>query len=211
VLSRRFDLPVAALAWLGGFAWVAWRGSWAPLALLAALAAARLVAADAGTRSLLAPRGSTLPLAAAGAVAMLGATYGGYAVLSGLVPALAPATAGLYGLLHAGGYGRLPLAALVVAISACEEVVWRGRWLDAAERASGTRALTAPAAARTLSVALLYGACHLSSGSLLLGVLAAACGFAWGLLRVAGRSLWPAILVHAAWDLAVLVVWPLTG
>jgi len=59
------------------------------------------------------------------------------------------------------------------------------------------------------AVAFLYGAASLASGSLLLGVLAAGCGFTWGLLRVVSRSLWPAVLTHAAWDLAVLVVWPL--
>ena len=34
-MSRRLDLPVAALAWTGGFAWVRWEGSWVPLAVLA--------------------------------------------------------------------------------------------------------------------------------------------------------------------------------
>jgi membrane protease YdiL (CAAX protease family) len=28
---------------------------------------------------------------------------------------------------------------------------------------------------------------------------------------VVGRSLWPAVLTHAAWDLAVLVAWPLVS
>jgi hypothetical protein len=41
------------------------------------------------------------------------------------------------------------------------------------------------------------------------GACAAGCGCTWGLLRAAGRSLWPAVLTHAAWDLAVLVLWPL--
>jgi membrane protease YdiL (CAAX protease family) len=208
-MSRRLDLPIAALAWLGGFAWVAWRGSWAPLAVLAGLAAARLLASDPATRRLLVPRGSAPTLAAGGAVVMIGGTYGLYALLARVIPSLASDTAALYGVLNAGGYGRLQLAALVVAVSACEEVIWRGRWLDEAERRCGNRWLSGPAAARTLGAAVVYGACHLSSGSLLLALLAAGCGLAWGLLRVAGRSLWPAMLGHAAWDLAVLVAWPL--
>lgn len=124
-------------------------------------------------------------------------------------PALLVATTELYGVLHAGGYGRIALATLVVVISACEEIVWRGRPLEEAELRSGTHPLTPAATAQVLLVALLYGACHLTSGSFLLALLAAACGLAWGLLRVAGRSLWPSILAHAAWDLAVLVAWPL--
>ena len=209
LMSRRLDLPAAALAWLGGFAWVHWKGSWLPLSVLAALGAARLFLADPGTRRLLVPRRSALALAAAGAVAMVGATYALYGLLASVLPALPVATAGLYGVLHAEGYGRISLAALVVFVSACEEVVWRGRPLEEAELRPGARLRIVAATARVLVVALLYGACHLTSGAPLLALVAASCGLAWGLLRVAGRSLWPSILAHAAWDLAILVAWPL--
>ena len=208
-MSRRLDLPAAALAWLGGFAWVHWKGSWGPLAVLAVLGAARLLLVHPGTRRLFVPRRSTLALAAASTVAMVGATYALYGGLARVFPALPVATTELYGVLHAGGYGRISLAALVVIISACEEIVWRGRPLEEAELRSGTQPLTLAATEQVLWVALLYGACHLTSGSVLLALLAAACGLAWGLLRVAGRSLWPPILAHAAWDLAILVAWPL--
>jgi membrane protease YdiL (CAAX protease family) len=209
LMSHRLDLPIAALAWLGGFAWVHWKGTWGPLAVLAVLGAARLLLADPGTRRLLVPRRSTLALAAAGAVAMVGATYALYGPLGRVFPALPVATTELYGVLRAGGYGRISLAALVVIISACEEIVWRGRPLEEAELRPRTHPLTPAASAKVLSVALLYGACHLTSGSYLLALIAAACGLAWGLLRVAGLSLWPSILAHAAWDLAILVAWPL--
>ncbi len=194
------------MAWLSGFAWVQWKGSWTPLAALALLAAVRLVLTDPETRRLLLPRASTVPLAAAGALVMVGGTYGLYAVLVEVVPSLADATAGLYGVLNAGGSGPLALAIQVTPIAACEEVVWRGRSLGPPP-ARGT--VDAAAVRRAALAALLYGACHATSGSLLLVLVALACGLAWGLLRIAGRSLWPAILVHAAWDLAVLVVWPL--
>jgi hypothetical protein len=144
-MSRRLDLPAAALAWLGGFAWVHWRGSWGPLAVLAMLGAARLLLADPGTRRLLAPRRSTMALAAVSAVAMVGTTYALYGPLARVFPALPVATTELYGVLHAGGYGRISLATLVVVISACEEIVWRGRPLEEAELRSGTHPLT-PAA-----------------------------------------------------------------
>jgi membrane protease YdiL (CAAX protease family) len=140
---------------------------------------------------------------------MVGATYALYGPLARAFPALPGATAELYDVLRAGGYGRISLAALVVVMSACEEIVWRGRPLEGAELRSGTHPLTLAATAKVSWVALLYGACHLTFGSYLLALLAAACGLAWGLLRVAGRSLWPSILAHAAWDLAILVAWPL--
>jgi len=206
-MSPRLDLPIAVAAWLLGFAWVGRTGSWTPLAILAVLAAARLVLGDPGTRRLLAPGAGALLLGVAGAAALIGVTHGLYRPLAAIFPALPAATRGLYGLLNAAGYRPLELGALVLLISVCEEVIWRGRTLAGA--AAGPRRLDGRALARVAAVALLYGGASLASGSILLGAVATGCGFAWGLLRVAGRSLWPAILAHAAWDLAILVARPL--
>jgi membrane protease YdiL (CAAX protease family) len=208
-MSPRLDLPIAVACWLLGFAWVGIAGSWGPLAVLASLAAARLVLWDPGTRRLLRPRAGPLALGAAGGVAMAAATYGLYRVLVPVLPALPGATRDLYGVLNSAGYHPLALGALVVVVSFCEEVVWRGRPLADVEAGPDRPPLNGRALARVAAVAILYGAASLASGSLLLGALAAGCGFTWGLLREAGRSLWPAVLTHAIWDLAVLVVWPL--
>jgi len=94
-------------------------------------------------------------------------------------------------------------------LSLCEVFVWRGRPLSDAADATASDPLHGRAVARLAAVALLYEAATLASRSLLLGAVAAGCGFSWGLLRIAGRSLWPAVLTHAAWDLTVVVVWPL--
>jgi len=206
-MSPRLDLPIAASAWLTGFLWVRLTGSWTLLAVLAALGAARLVLGDPETRRLLGPPAGGLRLGAAGAAALIGATYGLYQLLAAAFPALPGATRALYGVLNAAGYRPAALGALVLLVSACEEVVWRGRPLSGA--AAGRRRLDGTAVARVAAVALLYGAASLTSGSLLLAALSVGCGFTWGLLRVAGRSLWPAILAHAAWTLAVLVARPL--
>jgi membrane protease YdiL (CAAX protease family) len=209
-MSPRLDLPIAVLAWVVGFAWVGRAGSWLPLAALAVLAASRLVACDAGTRQLLRPRPAALVLGAGGGAVMVALTYALYWPMSAALPALPPATRALYDVLNAVGYRPVALAGLVLAVSACEEVVWRGRPLAAAAAAAGSRRLTWTAVGRVAVLAVLYGSAHLASGSLLLACLAAGCGLAWGLLRVTGRSLWPAIVTHAAWDLAILVAWPLT-
>lgn len=206
-MSRRLDLPIAAIAWLAGFAWLGWRGSWGPTGVLAAICAARLLVADPATRRLLVPTSRAIALAALAAVAMIAATYAAYAVAARVFAGLLPATGTLYVVLHAGGYGRAALAAIIVAIAACEEIVWRGRLLGPDARPA-SRGAGAP---RVVAVAILYGACHLTSGSLLLAFVAAACGACWGFLRVAGRSLWTSIVVHVGWDLAVLVLWPLAG
>jgi membrane protease YdiL (CAAX protease family) len=208
-MSPRLDLPIAVACWLLGFAWVRLAGSWTPLAILAVLAAGRLALGDPGTRRLLRASAGSLVLGAAGGVAMVGATYGLYRALVPLFPALPGATRGLYGLLDAAGYRPAALGALVVLLSFCEELVWRGRPLSDPAAESGAGPVHGRAVARVAMVALLYGAASLASGSLLLAAIATGCGLGWGLLRVAGRSLWPAVLTHAAWDLAVLVVWPL--
>jgi membrane protease YdiL (CAAX protease family) len=207
-MSPRLDLPIALAAWLLGFAWIGLTGSWTLLVLLAVLAAGRLVAGDPATRRLLRLDGRAAGLGLAGGGAMVAATYAGHGLLAGAFPPFAGATRGLYALLNAEGYRPPALAALILLVATCEEVIWRGRALEPAG-GSGAR-LSGPALARAAAAAALYGAATLASGSLLLGALALACGLAWGLLRTAGRSLWPAILAHATWDLAVLVVWPLT-
>ena len=208
-MSPRLDLPLAVAAWMLGFLWIGLRGSWVPLALMAVLLAARLALADAETRRLLRPTGEGLLLGLVGAALLIGATYGLYRPFTALLPWLPGATRGLYGLLNAGGHPPAALAFLVLVMSVSEEVVWRGRTLSGAESAAGSRRLDGRALARVAAVGLLYGAASLSSGSLVLFALSAGCGISWGLLRVAGRSLWPAILAHAAWDLTVLVGWPI--
>lgn len=208
-MSPRLDLPIAVVVWLVGFAWVAIAGSWLPLAAMAALAAGRLVAGDAGTRELLVPRQRALALGVATAAAMIVGTYAMYAALARAFPGLAPATHSLYAVLNAEGYRSGALAALVLVMAACEEIVWRGRPLTGAGDAMRSHRLGWPVVARVAGVAILYGSVHVASTSLLLGGLAAGCGFLWGLVRVGGRSLWAAIVTHAAWDLAILVAWPL--
>ncbi len=209
-MSRRLDLVVASIGWIAGFTWVGLRGSWGPLAAVAMLCAARLLVADPVTRRLLVPTSTAIGLALLGAGAMIAATYVSYPLLARAAPSLLRATDRLYVLLHAGGYGRVALPAMIVAVATCEEIVWRGRPLEADQRRQ-SREGGAPRVGRVVSIGLLYGACHLASGSVLLAAIAAGCGIWWGMLRVAGRSLWTSVLVHVAWDLAVLVLWPLAS
>jgi membrane protease YdiL (CAAX protease family) len=206
-MSPRLDLPIAAAAWLLGFWWIGRAGTWTPLLVLAVAAAVRLVAGDPVTRRLLRPGWSGLVLGVAGAAGVVATTYGLFGPLGALFPGLTGATRDLYRVLNAAGSSRATLGAMVVIMSVCEEVVWRGRTLAAGAGDAGR--LDGPAVARVAVLALCYGAASLTSGSLVLFALSTGCGFAWGLLRVAGRSLWPAILAHAAWDLAVLVGCPL--
>jgi membrane protease YdiL (CAAX protease family) len=207
-MSPRLDLPLAVAAWLLGFLWIGQRGSWTLLVVLALLVAARLAAGDPETRRLLRPSRGGLALGLGGAALLVGATYGLFGPLGRLLPGLPGSTRGLYGLLNSAGYPPAGLALLVLVMSFAEEVAWRGRPLSGAS--AGTGRPGAGALLRVLLVGLLYGAASLTAGSPVLFALSAGCGIAWGLLRVLGRSLWPAIVAHALWDLAVLVGWPLS-
>ena len=68
-MSRRFDLPIALLAWCAGFAWVARFGSWLPLAGAALIAAVRLLSSDPATRRLLRPTARLTAIGLGGGVA----------------------------------------------------------------------------------------------------------------------------------------------
>jgi membrane protease YdiL (CAAX protease family) len=58
-------------------------------------------------------------------------------------------------------------------------------------------------------VALVYGMAHAASGNLMLVLAAMVCGVFWGAMYYFGRSLWLNIISHAAWDLAIFVLFPL--
>ena len=201
------DLPVAVAVWLIGLGWVARTGNWTPLAVAAVAAAGRLIAHDPSTRSLLAPNRAALALGAAGGAAMIAATYLLYPPLARAVPGLASGTRSLYALLDAGALHPTVLAAVLVLVATSEEVLWRGRLLVTA---NGDVAPSGRAAqlGRAVAFAALYGAAHGASGSPLLAGVAFLCGCAWGLLRLASGSLWPPVIAHALWDVAVLVLWP---
>lgn len=207
-MSPRLDLPLALAAWLAGLVWLRASGSFLPLALLSVTAAARLVAGDGATRRLLRPTaGATLAGVAVGA-ASLAATYALYPALAGIWPELSASVHGLYRMLAGGPDGRLLLLAVVGAVGAAEEIVWRGRLL------AGREGSAAPAArSRRLAAAAgltgVYAAVHLASGSRLLPLAALVCGLGWAALRVATGSLWASLVAHLTWSSAVLVLRPL--
>ena len=59
-----------------------------------------------------------------------------------------------------------------------------------------------------LSVAV-YALVHVWSFNFMLIAAAAVCGGFWGLMFLATRRLWPCILSHAVWDVAILLLWPI--
>jgi membrane protease YdiL (CAAX protease family) len=106
-------------------------------------------------------------------------------------------------------YGRRaqadPIAigiALFVWIGPGEELVWRGFVQHRlAERFGAWRGY--------LFAALLYAGVHVWSFNLMLVLAALLCGLLWGALYSHFRSLWPGLISHAVWDLAIFVLLPL--
>jgi CAAX protease family protein len=207
-LSPRLDLPLALAAWFIGFGWLAVAGTFVPLALVVLAVAARLVAGDPGTRRLLRPTtGSTIAGVAVGAASAL-ATYLCYPAAASAWPELSASVHGLYRMLEGGPVGRSSLLLVVCCVGAAEEIVWRGRMLEAPLGTAGTP--RGPAGlASVAAITGVYAAVHLASGSRLLPFAALVCGLGWASLRVATRSLWAPVVAHLTWSSAVLVVRPL--
>jgi len=91
---------------------------------------------------------------------------------------------------------------LVFWIGPCEEIFWRGflqrRLVDRLGPVPGW-----------IVAALMYSAVHLWTMNAMLLIAAFVCGLFWGLMMWKFRSLWPGIISHAAWDLAIFVLFPL--
>jgi uncharacterized protein len=92
--------------------------------------------------------------------------------------------------------------ALLFWIGPGEEIFWRGfvqhRLTQSFGGWRGTLAATA-----------LYAGVHAWAGNAMLLLAALVCGLFWGALYARTRSLWPGIISHAAWDVAIFVLFPL--
>ncbi|MHB8416485.1 MAG: CPBP family glutamic-type intramembrane protease [Myxococcales bacterium] len=188
------DLLLAGFAWLTGFALLRRFGTVLPLFAMALLAAA-LALRHREARRVLRANGRAVAVGLAAAGVQIAATYLLYPLCVRAWPPLADEVRGLQALLF-HGQGRLAVGALVATMSACEEILFRGRVLQDRPR-------------RVVLAALLYAAAHATSGSPVLIALAFGCGLYWGALRAASGSLWTSIVCHVAWDLVVMVIAPL--
>ena len=175
---------------------------------MAMACAARLLWGDATTRQLLRPQLRSTGWGLLGAAVMIAGTYVLYGPLCAVFSGLPRETEQLYQLLRSGASSTLWMLVLITAVSASEEIIWRGRTLTSAGDTRPAR----PSLRQTMRVfgfALVYGLAHAASGFVTLIGLAFLCGLFWGLLRVATRSLWAPILTHVLWDVSVMIVWPL--
>ncbi len=189
------QLAAAAFVWLVGFVLLRRFGTVLPLLAMAVALAAVVAWREPVTRRLLGPRHGAWGAGLLAAAFQIAATYLFHPACVRAWPPLAPEVHRLQGLLF-HGQPRIAVGALVVAMSTCEEILFRGRLLE------GPRD-------RVLLGAAFYAAVHATSASPLLVALAFLCGLYWGALRRSTGTLWASIACHVLWDVSVMVVWPL--
>lgn len=196
-----------AVLWTVDFFILNHAATWLPITATAVVLSTYYLWRDPALRQLLRPSPRVFVLGLAAAAVMVAVTYAGFQLLAPRWAAFARATAGLYQLLDSGHYGWLSLSLLLLPTTFGEEVIFRGRLLQATDRSPPRRGR---GAVRTpLLAAALYALMHLGSGSFTLVAIAFVCGLYWSGLRLYSGSLWPSILAHSVWDLAILVVHPL--
>ena len=60
-----------------------------------------------------------------------------------------------------------------------------------------------------LIAAAVYAVVHVWAFNFMLFMAALICGLFWGSMYWKYRSVWPGIISHALWDVAIFVVWPI--
>jgi membrane protease YdiL (CAAX protease family) len=197
----RVALIATVVVWNIAFLFVGHLGIWLSVGAAAAvLMAAALAGSSAKWSDLLRPSAPRLAIGFGAAAALVVLSEVLYLPLTRAWPALAAESHRLFALFGA----PTPLQAWVVlpAIAAAEEVIFRGALLDVLEARW-------PRSQAALVATAAYGLAHAASGRWALVGLAVVCGGLWTFLRSATRSLWPSLVCHVGWDLAILVIWPL--
>ncbi len=178
---------------------------WVQMAVsVAGLCLAAFLFDPPGMRELLRPPrpgpGTTILLGLGSAALLYGVFFVANAAAGWLLAFGREEIAGVYGL-KAGTHPGLIAALLILVIGPGEEVFWRGyvqrRFADRYGRWGLVLAM------------LAYAGVHLASGNLMLIAAAAVCAVFWGLLFQRTQSIWVNVISHTAWDVAVLLLWPL--
>jgi len=103
--------------------------------------------------------------------------------------------------------GQAPLGIIAIAIffliGPAEEFFWRGFIQRRLGKKYGDKT-------GLLLAAFFYAAGHIWSFNFMLILTAGICGLFWGYIFNRCKSLWPVVISHAAWDLTIFVLLPVT-
>jgi membrane protease YdiL (CAAX protease family) len=93
-------------------------------------------------------------------------------------------------------------ALLLFLIGPAEEIFWRGYiQRNLSKTMGGWKGLVV--------ATLIYALIHIWSFNFMLIMAALICGLFWALMYRYYKSLWPGIISHAVWDVAIFVIWPI--
>ena len=195
---------VAAAFWLVMFSpWTAGAVNfWAVMSIAAVvLGAMSLLHTRGEWRTLLRFRPVHLVAGLAAAALLYGVFLVGHTVSSAMFDFATGQVHGIYALrgsLHPG----IIAALLVLLIAPGEELFWRG---FVQHRLTGR---LGPWWGYLLAAAL-YALVHVWAMNFMLLVAALVCGLFWGAVKQSSKSLWPAIISHIVWDVAIFLVFPI--
>lgn len=192
---------VCVVLWLAAAAASGWVGAWPAVGGGSVLLGLVVVATGRpGTRAWVRPPRHGVLLGAGIGLAMASATYLAYPVVVTVAPF---AERDVAELIAAFRVVSVPFAALaLLPVVAGEELVWRGLVQDALMRRLGRWG-------GAYAAALLYASVVALLGSVLLALVALACGLGWSILRTATGSIVPSFLAHLTWNGLILLAWPI--
>ncbi|MEP0815174.1 MAG: CPBP family intramembrane metalloprotease [bacterium] len=183
---------------------------WGTMALAASLLTVYAVAVDRqGIRQSFSFRAIYLLIGPAAAALLYFIFFAGYKVATAILPTAGSMVGNIYSTkMQATPW--LIAVLLLFLIGPAEEIFWRGFvqrrlsiWFSQGRspQQSGWKGFMLATA--------LYALVHIWSGNLMLFGAAAVCGAFWGLIYMRFKSVWPGLISHALWDVAIFVVWPI--
>ncbi|MFW6137736.1 MAG: CPBP family intramembrane glutamic endopeptidase [Spirochaetota bacterium] len=101
-----------------------------------------------------------------------------------------------------GGSELILGALLFLVIAPGEEIFWRGFLQEKVSVLVDSKSIG------YIAVSLLYGAVHLWAVNFMLFMAALVCGFFWGYVFNKTGGLWPGIISHSIWDVAIFILFP---
>ena len=193
-------LPLALALWTLAFAWQP-VNFWVLMGLsTGTLGALSLLLGVRPFRGV--PRLSDALLGVGSAVLLYGVFWVGDKLSAAVLPFASDQVDGIYGLRDEASLVRIGLL-LALVIAPGEELYWRGLVQSAFVRRWGP-------VAGALAAVGAYAGVHLVAGNLMIVAAAAVAGAGWTALYAWRRRLWPVIISHVLWDLAIFVWFPIT-
>lgn len=124
----------------------------------------------------------------------------GNAIAEWMLPFAKEQVASIYVSRDAASFWMIGLL-LFFVIGPAEEVFWRGFVQRRLSAGFGDNA-------GFFLATIIYAGVHIWSFNLMLVGAALVCGVFWGLMYGRFRSVWPGLISHALWDVAIFVLWP---